>query len=736
MIKITNIDHFEAINRAQMSVGAQSNYLIDILKPAIKLGNWDQFEELDIGFDQTGQSLGKIGDNEAWKKLQPFFEPEATKNNALDFSLDGKIIERNLQNELKSLILKMMWISPKYHSYDSIYKTLTVLKKLVNPLISEGVNSLSHVNFDNLERWIIEGATDIDFRRGGSYGPINKLFIEKNGLPFSVKLTSTLNHSDFKLTLKEQNQYPVIPLRLYYRALCEAESLINYLFSIRDKIEAISTYLVNFQDNIYKGYAKYLHQGIRKRKNGEYIWRLSNANRLDKVRNQVFKEKFLGLTSPTEKQIIALIQEYQISVNPSFYDVCYPNREITLASNKINTAQQAQTVLSKYSGGCIWTLLAKSGMRGDEIAQLHTTDGCILEVISNQKIYILNADLSKTVKGSQSTQDEFVTTELGMKAYEILQSIYRPLRNNYPESKKFFRMLENGFGEISKKSIARQAKKWFYNTLASELTLTNQDIKDLKISEPEKTFKLGEKYEFSCHQLRRSFAYYLIGYELLSFPQLKQQFSHISLAMTRHYAKNASKFQKLRKKKGKNKNLCTAIDDERVQQKAQIYLNIYHRLANKERVAGGKGKAFAKRRTERNDNNLFTDKTNNDTLTLEYWENIVRNGQRHIHVVAPGIFCTSANCSLRTQVNLIECVDCNNDYIVDAVYAEAMRKEAEEHMYYDITYNELTPQTASELYIKITAAERIMDDLGVDYESVELPQEVQDMLIPQAGVTL
>jgi hypothetical protein len=81
-------------------------------------------------------------------------------------------------------------------------------------------------------------------------------------------------------------------------------------------------------------------------------------------------------------------------------------------------------------------------------------------------------------------------------------------------------------------------------------------------------------------------------------------------------------------------------------------------------------------------------------------------------------------------VNLWECVDCKNDYIVDAVFAEAKRKEAEIHMLWDIEHDELTPQTASEVYIKITAAERIMKDLDISYEPVVIPQEVQDLLIP------
>lgn len=734
MIKLTNLERLESIKKAQTNVGVHSNYLIDILKPAISRGNWDELEQLDIGFNEKGQSLGKIGDNDAWKKIQPFFEPNSTQTKTLDFSLDGKVIERNLRNELKTLILKMMWISPKEHSFEVIYQTLTGLKKFVSPLIAEGKNSFSHIDFDCLERWILEKTTELDFSRQQTYPPINKLYIEKRGLPFSIGLTQTLSASDFNLTFIDRKQHSVIPQRLYYRALCEAESLISYLYPIRHEIEALSTYLVSFQDNVYKGYAKYLKQGLRKRPNGEYIWRLSNRNKASKQRNQGFKDAFLELTSPTEKQIFAMLQEHQPIVHEGFIDFCYPGRNFTMGDKTINTAKQAQTLLNELSGGSLWTLMAKSGMRVDEVYHIHTVNGCKKEVISNQTIYVINADLSKTVSGLQSKQDEFVTTELGMKAYEILQAIHKPLRGKHPESTFFFHKIKDGFGAIKKNPLSKQAKNWFYRTLATELALTSDDIKDLKTSDPEQVFKLGEKYRFSCHQLRRSFAYYLIGYELLSFPQLKQQFSHVSLAMTRHYAKNASKFQKFLKKKDANKNLCSEVEDERVRQKAQIYLNIYKQLANKERVAGGKGKEFAKRMADLG-SSAFSDKTNNDMLTEAYWVNVVRSGKRHIHVVAPGIYCTSQNCSLRTQVNLIECVDCDNDYIVDAVYAEAMRKEAEIHMYYDISHNELTPQTASELYIKITAAERIMSDLGVDYEPVVLPQSVEDLLIPYTGST-
>ena len=318
-----------------------------------------------------------------------------------------------------------------------------------------------------------------------------------------------------------------------------------------------------------------------------------------------------------------------------------------------------------------------------------------------------------------------------MKAYEVLQALHSPLRKLHPNSQSFFHKTKEDFSEITKYQLGKHSQAWFKNTMGEELALTNEDVVDLKTSDPNLSFKVGRNYEFTGHQLRRSFAYYLIGYELCNFPQLKQQFSHVSMAMTRHYAKNASKFQKIRQKK---KTLAHEIDEERIDQKARIYLSIYQKLANKERVAGGKGKEFAKNMMK-TDRSLFKDKVDNDMLSLNYWKKQIRTQNRHIHAVAPGVYCTSTTCGLRTLVNLMECVDCKNDYIVDAVFAEAKRKEAEIHMLYDIENNELTPQTATESYIKVQASERIMDDLGIDYEPVIFPDEVKNLLIPYGVIS-
>jgi integrase len=732
MIKLPkhDLERQNAIIDAQNKVGLYTNYLNDVLRPKIESGDWDEFETLDIGFTVTGESLGKIGDNNAWRNLQPLFEPNATKRYRIDFLLDGKVIERNLRNQLKALALKMIWLSPKDNSFGSIYMTIKELKKCIAPLVSEGHNSFEFLDFDRLETWVITNFTDIDFEREKIYVALNKLYIEANGLPFKVALTKSLTASDFGLPLKQAKQYMVIPQRLYSVGLQKSEALINELYPIRDELYKLSDYITTYFDKVYQGYAKYLTSEESTLKNNNIQRYIYTRNDKDNRNSIAFKEAVLALNSLTEAKVIGLLNKHKPKIRSYYIGKFHPDRILRVGNWIVTNRQEAQSLFKQLNGGCLWGLMSRTGMRADEIFHLHTVEGWTAESISKQTIYVIHADLSKTTKGSQSKQDEFVTTEVGKKAYEILQALHEPLRARHPDSKAFFHKITDNYGAVGKGQLGKHITTWFESTLGEKLALTNDDLIDLKISDPNLSFNVGDDYRFSGHQLRRSFAYYLIGLELCAFPQLKQQFSHISMAMTRHYAKNASKFQKIRKQK---QNLAYTLDEERIDQKAQAYLNIYKKLANKERVAGGKGKDFAKKMMKA-ERNLFEDKVDNDMLSLSYWKKQIRDQKRHIHAVAPGVYCTSTGCSLRTQVNLLECVDCKNDYIVDAVFAEAKRKEAEINMLWDIEHDELTPQTASEAYIKITAAERIMNDLDFSYKPVDIPKEVEDLLI-SFGVT-
>lgn len=251
MIKLSDLEYQNKLLKAQQNVGAHTNYLIDVLKPAIERGDWDELEALDIGFAVTGESLGKIADDEAWRNLQPHIEPQAKTPRTLEFTNDGKVIERNLKNELRVLILKMMWLSPHDHSFGTLYDALKDLKKVINPLLNEGVNTLSALDFDRLETWVLTDFTDIDFERVQIYNGLNRLYTEAKGLPFEVNLNRKLSASDFGLTLKEAEQYTVIPQRLYYLGLQKSEEVINRAYALRHELEQLADYITTYYEKAY-----------------------------------------------------------------------------------------------------------------------------------------------------------------------------------------------------------------------------------------------------------------------------------------------------------------------------------------------------------------------------------------------------------------------------------------------------------------------------------------------------
>lgn len=440
---------------------------------------------------------------------------------------------------------------------------------------------------------------------------------------------------------------------------------------------------------------------------------------------EAFQSAFYALNSPTRRDVIELVKKHKPTINENFSNqddlLNYKSEKITIA--------KARSLLREYTERCKYLLYALSGLRSDELCALHRNGGVESVVIEGQEIHQLKANMSKVTGNTQARQDIFVTTDVGKKAYEVLNEIMSPFRKmRKPSEQGFFHIFYADMRSLGKSSVATGANNWVNKVFSEELVLDEKDMQLLNISDPgQSQFTLGDTFHITPHMLRRSFAYYLIGYELLSFPQLKQQFSHYSLAMTRHYAKNASKFQKWRK--SQHKSIYDEVQGERVNQKAQIYLNIYEKLANNERVAGGKGKAFVQKMLSGEKENMFTDRKSGDMLSLAYWENAIIKKKRHLHVVAPGVICTSTSCSMRTTVSFLDCVDCDSDFVIDAVFAEANRKSAEINMHYDIEHGELSPQSASESYKKIVAAQRVMGDLGLEYEPVVFPPEVKDLLI-------
>jgi hypothetical protein len=247
--------------------------------------------------------------------------------------------------------------------------------------------------------------------------------------------------------------------------------------------------------------------------------------------------------------------------------------------------------------------------------------------------------------------------------------------------------------------------------------LTAEDVSFIRVTNPANSgIEEGKPFKFNPHQTRRSFAFYIIGLELMAFPQLKQQLTHMSSAMSRHYANNATYWGTLRRE----------VDEQRVLQKSTLLARVYSRIANKDRIAGGKGKALM---TIVGDSNYFEKDGNDRMMDPSYWEELIRTGKSHIHAIAPGMFCTNSKCDMRINIVLEETVDCEFDVIMDGMYAESKRINASKNLAFLDEQNELTHSVASQLVMQIRSCEAILKDLDISFEPVELPESVTGMLI-------
>ena len=304
----------------------------------------------------------------------------------------------------------------------------------------------------------------------------------------------------------------------------------------------------------------------------------------------------------------------------------------------------------------------------------------------------------------------------------MINAINTPYRNRFAENSDF-RLLANikdiaYCNRIGKSGVHHMIGIGFNND-KFDFTLTAEDIGYLQASDPNQTtFKRGDIFHFAPHQTRRSLAYYLIGYELCSFPALKQQFSHLSMAMTRWYARNAHSFEKL----------YSEIRKERFTQQAEIFARIYQKMANGERIAGGKGQA-ALTEISREGESYFENGVSKRKLSIDYWIDRLSHGKEHLHAVAPGMYCTNTQCSMRINIDLSECVDCEYDFIENAVYAESSRMDAMRNIEFLKENHELNSSSATKYFMQVKAAETIMDDLEFEHEKYEFADDVLSLVI-------
>ncbi len=693
------------------------SYIDKYLLPLVKTGDFNTLQSAVIAIDKNGNEI--MYDDDTWLCADVFQTIESSRGfHFQKLSSSDAVL---LKNQLKSLAIALMYCG-KHRTFESSVAIVNDIRELSLMLLSVNVYTLDKLDEDLL----IELACNFDkFTDGAFISSINNLILATPHLSFSTLINQRLTAKVLDVELREAEQYLVIPPRIYKDLLTNLTIKMNHASHHMDEIvhgcKTILSCYNEFKSMRYKAFLE-----------GETTF--DSLIEGDKSKQRVieaFRSEEIDIKSipkPNKEDFVRIMENCQPSLSSQhhFLNQIFTRRNVNFIKvgvNKYNISGKFMEYIRELVSTCRVLILAYTGMRINELYRLSPVNAIQNTKIKNQTIYQITTRQSKIKKGVQTKNDIFVTNEIGYKATILLNNIMQVFREQNPKYINSFNIsLKNltFISPMSKPALASTTNSFLKSSNHEvDLNLTTEDIQHLALSDPgQKKVNESEPFNITNHMFRRSLAYYLIGYELLAFPMLKEQFSHLSSAMTKWYARNASSFQKL----------YSEIQDERVTQQSKILARVHRKIANNERIAGGKGKAL--RKLVDTNKNHFEESLNNRALEEEYWAKLIKSNKAHLHAILPGIYCTNSNCDMRISIELAECIECEFDLVEEVFSIEAIRINAMKNIIVLHEKNELSHSSLSHFLMKIKAAEQILSDMNFEYKPFEVPDGILGNNIP------
>lgn len=625
-----------------------------------------------------------------------------------------------MRDEIKVFMLYSLFLERKKPTkIDSVYNYTQELKNLLMELSDFGIRSFSELTSRKLREAIDNGFVDINKKK---IGVIN-LFSKMEDIPFRPQDAGSYINKNFpEVNKSEVEQHCVIPLSVYKTLIDEAEEMIDNYYNHRIEIQNKIRHIQKIQFEETQRYIHEMRIGVRipsanyDQKTYKSLMNHFKMNGIDFVDNYKDGESWVDIYNAFNPNIKSF------DIMPYAYKPSTISYDLNLSFHRFSGLKEFKKFLYQVDAACRFMVQAMSGMRTDELYRMHSDYGLQSTTVQGQLIYLLTTRQSKIVKGKNSINDVYVTSKFGAKAYQLMNAIHQPLREFFTEDKhRFFGSHQKWSHNIPQTKAADKVAKWARGVITEKHGgLTSEDLKQLNISDPSRRVntELGAIYHFNVHQLRRSLAYYLIGYELLSYPQLKQQLSHFSLAMTKWYARNAKSYARFYRE----------TEEERLEQQANLMVRIYNKIASKGRVGGGKAKLVSDNLAQRGVNH-FVEGTGDRLLSKAYWKRTLRKKTQHVHAIAPAMYCTNNKCSMRIAIDLSDCLDCEFDFIEFAQYAEQIRIVAQRDLLIAEELGELSPSYAAKAVVQIKSAEKLMKELNVDYTEYQPTDAVKNILI-------
>ncbi|RWU08865.1 hypothetical protein EGC76_10995 [Pseudidiomarina gelatinasegens] len=225
--------------------------------------------------------------------------------------------------------------------------------------------------------------------------------------------------------------------------------------------------------------------------------------------------------------------------------------------------------------------------------------------------------------------------------------------------------------------------------------------------------EIGKPWPLITHQFRRTFACFSIRNNLGNSIALKQQFKHVNLRMTEWYGNGA--IEARLSDVQFDSELKNILNEVAIESTTNAYFNWFN---GSEPLSGSFGKAILAMRE--------------DTPTIySSWESLyrlVKENRLTLHGTLHSYCKNGYDCDMEGIINPAFCVDCKTGgSVIDTEKAKWWQKRHFDLVSYLRNNRSLSLNEYAHCITQVRAAERVMSDFNLSYESYQHPIEVIDL---------
>ncbi|MEO8644743.1 hypothetical protein [Pseudomonas sp.] len=162
-------------------------------------------------------------------------------------------------------------------------------------------------------------------------------------------------------------------------------------------------------------------------------------------------------------------------------------------------------------------------------------------------VYIIG--ISTKATGS-AVDTKWITTEAIKFPLQVLNEVFEIVHPHLPKKHEHVQHLfispSNLPYTTSRPALINNCELGRFDCKLPPILIEKQDLKILELIDPvrdwlsEDDFQIGQPWNFTCHQFRRTMCFYCSEQEFVTLPAMKREMAHLSEITTQHYQKGCS----------------------------------------------------------------------------------------------------------------------------------------------------------------------------------------------------